>query len=650
MRKILQFIFVAVLLFALGLFTPVWQVNAKSLTRDSDFFSTWRATPTSDGSYVHDFKADFYLTRDESGISRLRVVETIDATFPSADRTHGLVRVIPFTNQDGANLTMKSDREIELNAMRNGLPESVAKVESGDGFFKVYLGDADTYLHGTQTYTLEYEFEDVITEQTGELVQGISGWQELYWDVNGNDWGNSFDSVTAIVHIDQNIAREYLDLNACYVGIYGGSDSARCDVAQNEQGTTITFSAEEIDSYENLTFVLAFKPGTFTIPENPKDYKLVLLIGAITISGSMILVMIAKRYHKTKDKREFYKNQFVKPEYTPLADVTVAEMYANSIKSCRGNTYIATLMEVAVARKIIIHKTTKDGVFKSKNIWTIEIVSDDFLPEQRDVLKILNNAKDFKKGDKFELKRYGYDAMANLLLENYNNEVKKRLVDLGLFEDKAKVNAVKTGGVAIIIMVWEFIAILLLSIIGDGEPYRQLVGADFIFIVAATLVLVPIISIAMMIKIETYQKRTEKGLTAARYLEGLKLYVKMAESERIKFLQSVDGADVSHQGIVKLYEKLLPYAIIFGLEKSWIKEMGKYYEFDDVTTPAWYIGMGAFVASDFSDAISEMNSFAGSSISHSTASDSSSSGSGFSSGGSGGFSGGGGGGGGGGTW
>ncbi len=154
----------------------------------------------------------------------------------------------------------------------------------------------------------------------------------------------------------------------------------------------------------------------------------------------------------------------------------------------------------------------------------------------------------------------------------------------------------------------------------------------------------------MMIKIETYQKRTEKGLTAARYLEGLKLYVKMAESERIKFLQSVDGADVSHQGIVKLYEKLLPYAIIFGLEKSWIKEMGKYYEFDDVTTPAWYIGMGAFVASDFSDAISEMNSFAGSSISHSTASDSSSSGSGFSSGGSGGFSGGGGGGGGGGTW
>ena len=123
MRKILQFIFVAVLLFALGLFTPVWQVNAKSLTRDSDFFSTWRATPTSDGSYVHDFKADFYLTRDESGISRLRVVETIDATFPSADRTHGLVRVIPFTNQDGANLTMKSDGEIELNAMRNGLPE-----------------------------------------------------------------------------------------------------------------------------------------------------------------------------------------------------------------------------------------------------------------------------------------------------------------------------------------------------------------------------------------------------------------------------------------------------------------------------------------------------------------------------------------------
>lgn len=120
----------------------------------------------------------------------------------------------------------------------------------------------------------------------------------------------------------------------------------------------------------------------------------------------------------------------------------------------------------------------------------------------------------------------------------------------------------------------------------------------------------------------------------------------MAEADRLAFLQSVKSADTSHAGVVKLYEKLLPYAALFGLEKSWLDELSRYYEFDDVSTPTWYIGMGAFSARDFSIAMNSLTSTAGATIAHSTTVNSSSSGSGF----SGGFSGGGGGGGGGGGW
>ena len=123
--------------------------------------------------------------------------------------------------------------------------------------------------------------------------------------------------------------------------------------------------------------------------------------------------------------------------------------------------------------------------------------------------------------------------------------------------------------------------------------------------------------------------------------------MQLAEAERLKMLQSVQGADTSHQGIVKLYEKLLPYATLFGLEKSWLSELGKYYEFDDVAKPNWYLGVGAFSAHEFSAALTAANATVASSISHSTISSSSSSSSGI---GGGGFSGGGGGGGGGGGW
>lgn len=121
----------------------------------------------------------------------------------------------------------------------------------------------------------------------------------------------------------------------------------------------------------------------------------------------------------------------------------------------------------------------------------------------------------------------------------------------------------------------------------------------------------------------------------------------MAEADRLKFLQSVDGADTTNQGIVKLYEKLLPYATLFKLEKSWLEEMGKYYEMQDVSAPVWYVGVGAFSARDFSNAVATASSTIATTTTHSTTSNSSS---GFSGGGGGGFSGGGGGGGGGGGW
>ena len=111
----------------------------------------------------------------------------------------------------------------------------------------------------------------------------------------------------------------------------------------------------------------------------------------------------------------------------------------------------------------------------------------------------------------------------------------------------------------------------------------------------------------------------------------------MAEADRLKFLQSVDGADTTNEGIVKLYETLLPYAIIFGQEKSWLKSLDQYYKLvdeKDMALPVWY----AFSNSSFHS----LNS----SISSSVSLPGSSGGSGF----SGGFSGGGGGGGGGGGW
>jgi uncharacterized membrane protein len=134
--------------------------------------------------------------------------------------------------------------------------------------------------------------------------------------------------------------------------------------------------------------------------------------------------------------------------------------------------------------------------------------------------------------------------------------------------------------------------------------------------------------------------RTVQGVTLREYLLGLKLYMQMTEADRIKVMQSprgeltekIDTSDTAR--LVKLYEKLLPYAMLFGIEKDWAKEFAALY----TETPEWYSGHSGFSAAYFAGS---MASFGAASTASFTAPSSS---------GSGGSAGGGGGGGGGGGW
>ena len=76
---------------------------------------------------------------------------------------------------------------------------------------------------------------------------------------------------------------------------------------------------------------------------------------------------------------------------------------------------------------------------------------------------------------------------------------------------------------------------------------------------------------------------TASGAEARDHLEGLELYMRLAEADRLRMLQSPDGAlrerneSTGDSDVLKIHEKLLPYAVLFGLEKEWSQELGRYY-------------------------------------------------------------------------
>ncbi len=621
LKKLLKLLSISICLVASGAFFP----NA-ALAKDVDNF------------YFDSFTADYYLSKKADGTSSLKVKERLVAVFPDYNQNKGICRDIPYTNQGGYNVTMDRPSSSSLNLKRNGVYEPVYSISKSGDYYEICTGD-ETYVTGRQVYTLEYEFYNVITD--------FDNYQELYWDTNGTGWKQKFNLVTARVHFaDETTKKAYDGKEWCYVGKYGVSDQSRCSIREISDG--IEFITLKLAAYENLTFDIQFKPGTFVVPEPPVTYAPIIIM-CVAIGFSILIIIFGiRKYIKKGEKRRFYNGIFVKPEYAPPKGFDIAalsEIYIGEKK----NVNVAILLKLITEKRISLMKQEKTG-FLGGTKWEIKVENIANIPEEEMItLKLLNGGSAVADGDKIEIKSRTATSSTIALGKKFDSTVKAKLNKYGWIESKYKVGKSGTGGLTVsIIALFAFstiyIAPALLFVVMIGREMfigTKAIGAEY-FAPVSLAALVVAISVRLILSGQNkkFDNYTDSGLEMSRYMDGLKLYIKMAEAERIEFLQSVKNVDTSNEGIVKLYEKLLPYAAIFGLEKSWMKELEKYYELANITEPDWYSANLRSVAAW--SVINNASSYAGRA---SMSAGSGGSSSGFSGGGGGGHSGGGGGGG-----
>jgi uncharacterized membrane protein YgcG len=89
------------------------------------------------------------------------------------------------------------------------------------------------------------------------------------------------------------------------------------------------------------------------------------------------------------------------------------------------------------------------------------------------------------------------------------------------------------------------------------------------------------------------RRYSQKGKAVLAHLKGLEMYITLAEKDRLEFLQSPKGAslkpsDVSGRQVLKLYEDVLPWAILLGLQKQWGQVLTDLYKQQE--SPQWFIG------------------------------------------------------------
>lgn len=550
------------------------------------------------------FEADYYLSRDTENRSTLRVTEKLLAVFPDYDQNHGIERAIPNT-YDGHS----ASPHIASVTKADGTPWPYTTYQSNDNTV-IRIGSAETFVHGQQIYTINYTLRDV--------TKAYDDHDEFYWDTNGTQWQQPFATSISRLHVDTTLQPQLNGQTACYSGTEG-SAAKDCSIISQETGDNETLiivtSTKPLQAGENISMVVGFKPQTFAGYVAPplslmaKLFIFVIIPVFYLALPILILVWGVKKWRQFgRDRAEIHT---IVPQYLPPKNTSMIRSDILIHTSMSPKAVSATIIDLAVRHYLKIYEV-------GKKEYELELVKSpqDLVTEDRDVIDLLFPDNQ-GVGTRIALKdkKNLYIKVASIGKEAYGATIQDKLmVDTRSIQKR---------------MQWIGGSLMALS-----------------FITINPLLLIA--SLVTLISARYMPARTREGAELKAYLEGTKMYMEVAEAERLKMLQAPDTAtkvDTNDTGqLVKLYERLLPLAMLYGIEKKWANQFATLYTQDNA--PDWYAGnYSVFNAALFASAVSGFGTnIATTSFSPPTNSSSS----GLSGGG--GFSGGGGGGGGGGGW
>lgn len=518
----------------------------------------------------------------------IQVKEKIEYDFEYLYK-HGIYRDIPFIKKNSDGKQYKMDVTVESVADENGDSYSYTTSEV-NGQLRLKVGDANRTITGIHTYTITYTVSGALTF--------FSDHDELYWNVTGDKWGFPLENISSTVRLPSDIPMNDIK-SACYTGV-AGSSLKDCEIVTESTSTTIT--AARLSTGEGLTIVIGFpkghvaqlEPVAYTAFEDTWYGKIIIGVIFVILGIAALIWYIGlpiyipvKWYLTGRDPRSQDVRVWYDPPQTKNGrKLTPAETGTLVDESADPKDIFGSLVQLA-ERGYLSIKEEKKGEF---TLVEGKKPDKELLLFEMNLLHAL-----FKDGSEIRVK----DAKIAEDLQDVAKKLYTQVVGDGFFPESP--DAIRTryyilAGFAM--FTGNFILGIIAFIFGKNMP-----------------------------------RKTEYGAQQASIARSLKTFLSSQERQ-IEF-----SVKISSQA---MFEKLLPYAIVFGVEKIWadrFKDM-------TLTNPSWYTGYNnsTFNAVYFASTMHHSVS------SFTTAVTPTRSSSGYSSGFSGGFSGGGGGGGGGGSW
>ena len=558
------------------------------------------ATPLAAQERILSYDSEVQVSADGS----LDVTERIAVRAEGNNIRRGIYRDFPTRYKDRYGNRVVVDFQM-IDVQRDGKPEPWFTENKSNGV-RINTGNDDFLPTPAEfTYTLHYR----TTRQLGFFADH----DELYWNAIGTGWEFPIERGSVEVRLPAAVSVDGIKLEG-YTGAQGEQGHAY-DAKVVAPGIARGLLTQPLAPREGLTVVMGFPKGLVVAPTRTqrwlwllKDNRGVL----IALAGLVALLLFcARRWRRLgRDPRP----GVIIARYDPPAGYSPAGLRFMRRMAYDTRCFSSDLLSLAVAGNVDIRRDK--GMLTDD--WELQKTAATRQPDTQEQQTLLT-------------KLFG-DGISTLELKNTNASTVSgaQAAHSAVLEKRFKPALfVRNGGsigIAVLIAVASGVLALVLGS-GGGIP---------IVIGVLGLMLLTLVVFGVLVKAPT-----PAGRKLLDEIEGLKLYLSVAERDELKNLPGPDAPPVLD---ARRYEMLLPYAVALEVEDAWTKKFTIAAGAAAVTAAtagiAWYHGSSIGDLGSFSKAV-------GSSLSSQIASSSSAPGS-SSGGGGGGSSGGGGGGGGGG--
>ncbi|WP_407361288.1 DUF2207 family protein [Microbacterium sp. LBN7] len=573
--------------------------SATAASAPADARSTGAPASTVADADVDDFSyaswdALYEVGLDEEGRARMHVVETLVARFPEYDQNRGIVRGLP-TAYEGAGI----DTRVLSVTDENGA-DVPYETEEEDGLLLVLTGN-DDFVRGLTTYVIEYEMRDVILAadaSTGSSTrqsvrgqgEGNPAVDEFYWDLLPLDSTQAIERFRADIVLDAAMSDRLTGAASCYTGYSGSTDE--CDLqGPAVDGDVATFRVEsgERAAGDGVTVAIGFAQGTAVQPSartpNPvtDTVPLAAAIGAGGLSvGAWIAVSAFKRRRRTATG--VIVAQYDVPDSMP-------PLLAAALLPSAKDVIPAEIVHLAVRGMLRIEEGGSPEHPRLRRIAGTRI------PDQLDVEALDALFLKANDGGVVDVPSASEAfAMRMVALQEAGKTAAKT---------RGLTTTARSRGAAIVQWCAIAIAAVGMGLSVWGVASGRLSAVPALVAISFGLVLVLIASFFSFAK---HTVLTPEGAREFEYLKGVEEFIRVADADRLRMLQSYTGAERRQDGtadVIHVYERLLPYAMLFGMEKEWGDVLETAYSREqrgpgwigDPTTPYLGVYLSAFTSS-----------------------------------------------------